>query len=115
MGLRTRATIKKHMSPNLWTKQDNSSKQASLKTGQLKQKQTKPDKNASKGAAPILTKNQYDLLTDKGDKVKVSYDSPKKKTRVPPITIFNQAPGEAVKALKDAEIIDFSLNIYAMV
>lgn len=58
----------------------------------------------------IPTKNKFDVLTDKDSEIKITPDPQVKKIRIPPITIFNQAPNEVVKSLAEANIKDYSIK-----
>lgn len=58
----------------------------------------------------IPTKNKFESLTDNTMEVQVSPVPQPKKIRIPPITIFNQAPKEVIKSLNEAEIKDYTIK-----
>lgn len=60
----------------------------------------------------IPTHNQFDLLTDKSQEIKMNVEaaSVPKKTRIPPITVFNQPAETVKKGLIENEIKNFSIK-----
>lgn len=59
----------------------------------------------------IPTHNEYEILTNRDQEVKMNVEPPApKKTRIPPITVFNQSAETVKKSLADSQISDYAIK-----